>query len=222
MSDISVVIPTLNEEQHISALLEQLEQCPKVMEVLVVDALSTDNTPTIVSGYSKAKLISSERGRSIQMNNGAKEASGDILLFLHADSILNIEAIRSVAPTLEKVEAGCFFLMFDRKGFWLDVYSWFSRYNWTIFTYGDQGLFIKKDFFDRIGGFNNIPIMEDLDIVRRIKRHGGFHKVNHPIITGARRFKKNGAVLQQARNILIVSLFYAGVSPKWLARLYRY
>lgn len=223
MSDISVVIPTLNEEKYIEPLLEQLENCTEVREVIVSDGGSSDGTFQISKQYKKVNWVNSKQGRGVQMNTGAKHAKGNILLFLHADSTIDVSGIQKIDHTLfNDYDAGCFYLEFDIQGFWLNIYSWFSKYNWTILTYGDQGLFIKKSFFQKIGGFQDIPIMEDLDIIRRIKQQGTFEKINHPITTCARRFKKHGVVLQQIKNVFIVSLYYMGVHPARLSKFYKY
>ncbi len=223
MSKISVVIPTLNEEKYIGPLLEQLQAIPEVTEIIVSDGGSIDNTQQIVTGFAKCTWIESMTGRAMQMNTGARKATSSVLLFLHADSRVDVNGMKKIPQTLlDKVGAGSFYLSFDCTGFWLNIYSGFSKFNWTIFTYGDQGLFIKRDLFEKIGGFKEIPIMEDLDIIRRIKRHTRFQKINFPITTCARRFKKHGVVFQQLKNIWLVSLFYLGVSPNWLSRFYRY
>lgn len=223
MSNISVVIPTLNEEKYIEPLLEQLQNCSGVIEIIVSDGGSSDGTFQISKQYNKVSWVNSRQGRARQMNAGAIHAKGEILLFLHADSTIYPMGIQHISSKLtHHFDAGSFYLKFDIQGFWLNIYSWFSKCDWTIFTYGDQGLFIKKSFFQKIGGFRDIPIMEDLDIVRRIKQQGTFQKINFPIITCARRFKKHGVVFQQLKNVFIVTLYYLGASPNWLSKFYKY
>lgn len=223
MGNISVVIPTLNEEKYIGQLLEQLQACALVNEMIISDGGSSDGTSQIAKSYSKVKLIQSERGRAVQMNNGAKVAKNEVLLFLHADSHLTKDGLNAIISSLKNgAEAGSFYLKFDINSFWLNLYSRMSRYNLSVFTYGDQGLFIKRELYNKIGGFKPLPIMEDLDIVRRAKRHGVFKKVNEPITTCARRFEKNGVVRQQVANIIMVSLYYCGVSPERLSKYYKY
>ena len=183
MSEISVVIPTLNEERRIGRLLDQLQSCPKVLEVIVSDGGSTDATRQISKSFPKVRWVNARCGRASQMNTGAQLTRSNILLFLHADSYLNIEGMRQIKPTLSQhADAGSFYLMFDQNGFWLNLYSSMSKRDVSFFTYGDQGLFIKKEVFDEIGGFREIPIMEDLDIVRRIRRSGKFKKINAPTV----------------------------------------
>lgn len=223
MGNISVVIPTLNEEKFIGSLLDQLQVCTSVAEIIVSDGGSTDTTEHIANQYEKVKYVKAPKGRATQMNAGAAYAKNDFLLFLHADSEVDVNGIQSIIPTLSNdTQAGSFYLAFDDAGFWLNLYSRISKSDWTIFTYGDQGLFIRKELFDKVNGFREIPIMEDLDIVRRVKRHGKFKKINFPVTTCARRFNKNGVVLQQLKNVGLVSLYYLGVSPVWLSKFYRY
>lgn len=218
-----MIIPTLNEESFIGALLSLLRKCPEVHEIIVCDGGSRDGTKDEVMRYDDVVWVNASKGRASQMNAGADVASGNILLFLHADSICNSEGIGRIKTTLsDELSAGSFYLNFDVQGFWYNLYSAISKCSWTIFTYGDQGLFIRKSFFDRIGGFRNIPIMEDIDMIRRIKQKGVFKKIDFPITTRARRFKKHGVVLQQLKNTILVLLYYFGVSPKWLSRFYRY
>jgi len=223
MRDISVVIPTLNEEKFIGTLLAQLQKCSDVIEIVVCDGGSQDGTYDQVSKHDNVVWVNAPKGRASQMNVGSRAACGDILLFLHADSICDLKGIQHIKSTLTGgVSAGSFYLDFDVQGFWYKVYSFVSKCDWTVFTYGDQGLFIKKSFFELIGGFREIPIMEDLDIVRRIKRQGIFKKIDFPITTRARRFKKHGVIFQQLRNTALVLLYYLGASPQWLCKFYKY
>lgn len=221
MSTISVIIPTLNEEQNIGRLLDQL--ClikSKDLEIIVVDGGSQDSTLNIIKQYNSVKLIDYVKGRAIQMNAGAKSAQGEQLLFLHADSKLSTEMLNNL--TSIKSDAGSFRMKFKANGFLFLFYSMFTKINWTIFTYGDQGLWIKKSLFQKIGGFKEIPLLEDIDIVSRIKRVSKFEKIPFFISTSARRFKKNGVLKQQLINVILVTAYYIGFSPQFLSRFYRY
>lgn len=220
--NISVVIPTLNEESFIGNLLENVSSHINVKEVLIADGGSSDFTERVASGFDKVKWIKSPRGRAKQMNYAAAVATGDILLFLHADSHVDKNAIDSIPQALEEALAGSCYLSFDVNNAWLKWYSDISKFNLSLFTYGDQGLFIKKETFVSIGGFKDIPIMEDYEMVCRLKKMGSFVKLDYPIITSARRFQRYGVVRQQLLNVLLVGMYNVGVSPSFISRFYKY
>lgn len=218
---VSIIVPTLNEEATIATLLTNLKSQNGDFEIIIVDGGSHDKTFTIAKSFSPIKLLSSAQGRAIQMNNGANIACGDILLFLHADTILPPNAILAIENSLvKKVVAGCFYLKFDHPNFLLKVYSQFSKINHSLFTYGDQAMFIKTSVFNTIKGFSDIPIMEDVEIQSRLKAHGKFIKLSIPVQTSARRFLKNGIIWQQIVNIMLILLFKLGVSPENIKRYY--
>ena len=222
MKKISVVIPVLNEDGVIGSLLSQLTRNDSFLEIIVVDGGSTDATGDKVREFHGVKWLQAEAGRAKQMNYGAAMATGDILWFLHADSNVpeNSAALVTQAMAHSPV-GGSFFLKLDQEHLWLDVFSKLSRLNMSIFTYGDQGIFVRRDTFKELNGFKEIPIMEDLDLVRRIKKKGSFTKLPHAVSTSARRFMKNGVVRQELKNVLLVLGYYAGISPYYLARYYR-
>ena len=145
-----------------------------------------------------------------------------MFLFLHADTILPADAFRLVGDALADpgVVGGCFRLAFDRDDPWLHMYSCFSRINHPLFTYGDQGLFVRREAFERIGGFREMPLLEDVEIQERLRREGRFVKFRQRVVTLARRFVPYGPVRQQALNVGIVVLYNPGVSPARLKRLY--
>jgi rSAM/selenodomain-associated transferase 2 len=219
---ISVVVPTLNESLHIEKLLNSLMYSHLVKEIIVVDGGSTDETVKIVKGYENVKLVMSKTGRAIQMNDGAKAASFPFLLFLHADSYLTKVTLDYLGYAVLESLTGSFRLKFDNDKFILRFFAWFSKHNWTLTTYGDQGLFITKRLFNELNGFNEMPLFEDIDMVRRIKRNAGFKKFPVAITTSSRRFEKRGSLKQQMVNILLVTAYYLKISPHFLRRFYRY
>jgi len=156
------------------------------------------------------------------MNAGARAAGGEILLFAHADCRLPAAAFAEIHRALgdPAVAAGSFCLAFDRDDPWLRAYARASRINHPLFTYGDQGLFLRRELFERIGGFREIPLMEDVEIQRRLRRAGRFVKLPQPVVTSARRFLRHGVLRQQALNAALVGLYYLGVAPARLARAY--
>ncbi len=158
------------------------------------------------------------------MNMGANAATGDTLLFLHADTVLPSGGLSLINETLEQdgIVAGSFSLRFDKPSPMLKVLGCFSRINHILFTYGDQGLFMKRSTFNKIDGFSDLPLMEDIAIQKKLRRLGGFRKVQKPVITSARRFYANGIVRQQLLNTTLVMLYYLGMSPAKLSRYYSY
>src|SRR5919108_3890503 len=202
---ISVIVPTLNEAEIIESSLRSLLSHHGDFEVIVSDGGSSDGTLDIISKFPQVKQVMSERGRGKQMNEGAKLARGDILLFLHADTCLPPYAFQLIEEAMSdsRVVGGSFCINFDHYSFLLRIYSLFSRINHILFTYGDQGLFIRCDIFRRLGGFKDIPIMEDLEIQKRLRSMGRFVKICEPAVTSARRFIDNGIIMQQIQKIVL-------------------
>jgi rSAM/selenodomain-associated transferase 2 len=219
---VSVIIPTLNEVGIIESSLKDLLSHSGDFEVIVADGDSSDGTLDLISQFPEVKLVASLRGRGKQMNAGAKVASGDIFLFLHADTSLPPHAFSTIEETMSqaRVVGGCFYLSFGRRSPLLSLYSLFSRINHILFTYGDQGLFLDSKTFWALGGFGDIPIMEDVEIQRRLRRMGRFVKIAEPTVTSARRYIKYGIMRQQILNALLVFLYHLGFSPHLLKRFY--
>jgi len=220
---ISVIIPTLNEQDKIGILLGSLlGSIDRSLEVIVVDGGSDDGTLEKIHKFPKIILVKGEKGRANQFNEGARQSNGDILFFVHADSKLpNLwkEQIEAVMDN-RKYIGGTFYLKFDKEGFWYHLYSRMSQINNSLCTFGDQGLFVRRTDFEKIGKYPPIPIMEDYEILYRMRQIGKLTKLDSPIITSARKFTKNGAVLQQFKNVLIVILYKIGVRPSKLAKWY--
>jgi len=220
---ISIVIPVLNESQTIESCLFRLKEQIKHHEIVVVDGGSDDNTLDIIRAFAGVKWLRSPQGRGKQMNRGAEVAKGDLLLFLHADTCLPPGGLDRIETMMaqEEILAGSFSLSFDEPDLLLKLYALFSQINHLLFTYGDQGLFITRHIFERIGGFQEIPIMEDVEIQKRLRKMGRFVKIRLPVVTSARRFLTHGIIKQQIQNIGIVFLYHTGFSPVWLNRFYK-
>ena len=187
-----------------------------------MDGGSVDRTCEVVRSFEGVQLLHSPKGRALQMNLGASKASGEILWFLHADTVPPADFLSQIRQSMDSrdTSAGCFYLKFDEDHPVLRLYSKFSRINHTLFTYGDQAIFVKRSVFREIGGYESLPIMEDLEIQKRLKRKGKFAKIDAAVITSARKFTREGIIWNQVKNIILVLLYLMGVSPRKLARHY--
>jgi rSAM/selenodomain-associated transferase 2 len=218
---ISVIIPTLNEAENILRTIESVRQQDREAEIIVTDGGSVDGTSEIARLH--AQVIDAPRGRARQMNAGAQIATGDVLLFLHGDSRLAPGALAQLKDSLldPRVAGGTFTLIFDDAHPLLRFNAWCSNINWLIFRYGDEGIFVRRSIFDALGGYADLPLMEDIDLVRRLSRHGRRVLIRHyPVTTAARRFMERGVARQELLNALLVAAWLAGVKPQTLARWY--
>ncbi|MCB2181627.1 MAG: TIGR04283 family arsenosugar biosynthesis glycosyltransferase [Desulfobulbaceae bacterium] len=220
---VSVIIPVLNEEQHLSLVLDSIGSGDFV-EVIVVDGGSTDRTPQIAEKYG-VKILFCRSGRARQLNAGAAEAKGEIYLFLHGDTTLPEGFAELVRKSLaeENIAAGAFQLSFDSPLKKMKFISWGANVRSKIFQmpYGDQALFMKASRFNEIGGFPEISIMEDFSLVRELKKRGKILILDHWVVSSARRWERHGTLRVSALNQLIVLGFFLGFHPDFLAKLYR-
>jgi rSAM/selenodomain-associated transferase 2 len=220
---ISVVIPTLNESAYIRDALESLDE-DSLGEILVVDGGSEDNTVDLAISYG-AKVLITGRGRARQMNAGAATAQGEVLLFLHADTRLPGGYANRIRRALNcpGIVAGAFRLRFDRRRSpWLKIIQ--STGNWRAkylqMPFGDQALFLPRALFLEVGGFAEIPIMEDVELIRRLRSRGGIKILPTFVVTSARRYEQSGALKRMLINKASMLGYCLGVPPERVARWY--
>jgi hypothetical protein len=220
---LSVVMPALDEEEQLVATLSALAPYAEV-EVIVVDGGSADATVAIARA-SGVRTLMARPPRSIQLNAGAAAASADVLLFLHADTRLPHDFPEQVRRTMadDRVAAGAFHLSIDRNLRSLRIIervaNWRSRF--LQMPYGDQAIFLRRDTFWELGAYPPIPIMEDFELVQRLKRRGRIALATGTATTSARRWLKLGALRTWLINQLVIGAYCAGVSPQRLAVWYR-
>lgn len=222
---ISVIIPTYNEATIILSTIRTLKNYDarrNIEEIIVCDGGSTDETVKNATAAG-AKVISSKKGRAIQMNAGAGVAKGSVLYFLHADTIPPPGYAADIMGAIDKgYSIGCFRLRFDVHHWFLKANAWFTRFNVNAYRFGDQSLFVRKVVFEKSGGFNEKLIMlEDQEIVTRLKKHGSFIVLSKPVTTSSRKYLVNGIYKTQAVYFLIYMLYRLGISQQKLLKLYR-
>ncbi|MBL6955820.1 MAG: TIGR04283 family arsenosugar biosynthesis glycosyltransferase [Chlorobium phaeobacteroides] len=221
--NLSIIIPTYNEEKNIADILSSLCKATEKrndVEIIVSDA-SDDNTQRIASEFC-VTVCRSPKGRAAQMNRGAERATGEMLYFLHADTLPPAGFIDTILSAKQSgKEAGCFQLTFDDPHWLMQTYGWFTRLPLTLCRGGDQSLFIMSDLFKRIGGFNEeLRVMEDIEIIERISTHSTFTILNDRVITSARKYAVNGRIRLQVIFGLIHLLYSLGFDQDIIADYY--
>jgi len=220
-ASISVVIPALNEQENIGEVIERLQGSS--VEIIVADGGSTDETVAICR-RAGAKVIVSKPGRGAQLNRGAAEAGGQILFFLHADAIPPgrfPDLIR--APLARGAVGGAFSFGTDLGGLSMRIVTFGANHRARLLgiVFGDQGIFVRADLFRRIGGFPDLPVMEDREFVRELKRRGRFVILPERVVSSARKWRANGVWRVTFLNQVVMWLYLIGVNADRLGIWYR-
>jgi len=219
---VSIIVPTLNEELVLEKTLTQFQQLSP-HELIVSDGGSDDDTRNIAGRFSH-RVITGSAGRALQMNVGADEATGDILLFLHADSRIEPESYRKMLQCMQNPKwiGGAFKLCIESGKWSLKLIALLANIRSKYFglAYGDQGFFVRKEVFKDMNGFSPLPICEDLDFYHRLRKKGPVILLKEKAHTSPRRWIKEGILFTTARNTLIAVLFGLGFPPHILTKWY--
>jgi uncharacterized protein len=225
----SIVIPVFHEGEHILSLIDRIQAMRPMepCEIIVVDGSPDLDTLQYLRERQDVRAVAAQVGRAKQMNRGASVARGEILLFLHADTELPPGALGKITEALRGSDAvgGAFDLGIASGKVVFRVIERASsiRSRLTRIPYGDQAFFVKKKYFDLIGGFREIPLMEDIEFMQRVKKRGGRIRIlKDRVMTSPRRWEKEGTLFCTLRNWTISTLYYLGVSPETLNRFYRH
>jgi rSAM/selenodomain-associated transferase 2 len=217
----SVIIPALNEAQCIQNTIKRIRDLDETAQIIVADAESSDETIQLCQ-KAKVEIVFSRRGRGPQCNAGSAKASGDVLLFLHADTLLPENAFKLLTNYFsnDNIMIGTFRLGFDVNNVMLRFYCSFTKFDSMFTRFGDQCIVIRKSFFKQIGGFPDWPLFEDVHLLRLARRHAKIISFPSQVITSARRFMTRGIIKTQLLNGFLLLLYLLGVSPVLLANWY--
>ena len=224
MMILSVIIPALNEEMHIQRCIETLRAGGFSGEIIVADGGSRDRTRDMALIHAGVSVIDSPKGRGPQMNAGSAVAAGNALLFLHADTILEQGWAVELEALLDEPSfvGGAFSFSIDCPSpKYRLVEAWVRLRCWLCnLPYGDQAIFIRKTVFQRLGGYKEIPLMEDVDLISRMKKQGRIAVLRKKAITSGRRWAVRGLLRTAMNNQLTMLMYHLGVSTERLARFY--
>lgn len=226
--EISVIIPTLNEELTITKTLDALSRLVNVSEVVVVDGGSTDKTVEIVRNYQGLKALqlieTTVRGRGQQLHEGTKHAKGDIFWFVHADTRPTQGSGRQIKGAMKyrEVVGGNFEVIFNGSGRWARFLTWLYPQLRTLrLCYGDSAFFVGRIAYGEVGGFRDYEIFEDVDLFRRLQKKGRFVHLSQTVTTSSRRFENSNFIWIFMRWSTLQGLYWCGVPPRILGRYYK-
>ena len=222
-ASVSVIVPVWNEAGRLAGWLDDLSREPGVREIIVADGGSRDGSAELAARVPGVRVVRSRRGRGMQMNAGAHAASGSVLLFLHCDTSLPGGAIAELSALLASAPAdfGAFRVRFEPSVMLPNSLAWLTRFAQPWCCFGDQGIFAAREFFERTGGFEDIPLLEDVRWARWAFRLGRMVRSRRTAVTSARRFVEMGVARQLWRDLCILVRERMGHDPRQLERLYQ-
>jgi len=218
---VSVIIPTLNEEESIESLLQNLLAIPNI-EVIVSDGGSSDDTLAICSRY-PVIMVESRPGRGFQLNAGAASASGDILFFVHADSAIEPSLINEMCQAVNaRQQWGCCTLSFDNEAFIFRLIAWQSNLRSRLYSscYGDQGIFCSRRLFDEAGQYPTTVFLEDIALSDILRRKSRACILKGTITTSSRRFRRYGVFRTIIKMQMVKVMYRLGIKPESLIEWY--
>ena len=224
---LSIIIPTYNEAAGLPALLQHLRQAGAhpgaSVEIIIADGQSTDGTAALAQAAGAHVLDCPIKGRAAQLNHGARHAAGSILYFLHADTYPPVGFVEDIRRAVGAgYGCGCYRLAFDTPHWFLRTNAWFTRFNVEAARFGDQSLFVRRAVFEQAGGYReDLMMMEDQEITRRLRQHTRLRVLPATIVTSARKYRENGVFRLQGVYYLLTLLYRLGVSQPVLLRTYR-
>ncbi|MCZ6873641.1 MAG: TIGR04283 family arsenosugar biosynthesis glycosyltransferase [bacterium] len=220
---LSVIVPTLNEQAHLHASLASVSLAP-TDELIIVDGGSRDATQEIARQFTP-HVLDAPQGRARQMNAGARQSQGHVLLFLHADTQLPPGGLDSIRVVMRQhdITGGAFRLNLTPPTLGLRLVAWGANLRTRIgrLPYGDQALFIRRSLFKKIGGYADTPFLEDVQLVKALRQNGKLAIIPQAVMTSGRRWQDEGLIYTTVRNNVLMLLYGLGVSPATLKRWYR-
>jgi len=221
---LSIIVPVLNEAPLLDEFLAKLRTLRAELEIIVVDGGSADGTCSIAQRSGDC-VIAATRGRASQMNAGAKIARGEVLWFLHADLEVPATSIERMRRALAdpNVVGGCFRLRFPRKELIYRVSDSLGNLGVSVFGFalGDHGIFCRRQVFHQVGGYVDVPILEDAELYRRLRGHGKMRQLREEIVSSPRAYEAHGAYRTTAFYFSILALYVVGFPIPWLNRIHR-
>lgn len=225
--NISVIIPTLDEESAIEKTLDALSRLVNIAEIIVVDGGSSDKTIEIVENYKTQKELkvikTLDANRGKQLNEGTKHAAGDVFWFVHADTRPVQGCGKQIKELMryEEIVGGNFKIVFDGEGKWSRFLTWlYPQLRAIGLLYGDSAFFVRRETYEKIGGFRELPLFEDIDLYKRLLKKGQFVYVDLPVVTSSRRFENRSFLWTFLRWSVFQGLYWFGVPPRLLAKKY--
>lgn len=223
---VSVIIPTVNEESSVADAVESALKAG-ALEIIVADGGSEDATTDVARQAGASTVVTSERGRGAQLAAGAASASGEWLLFLHADNLLGSECLKQIQGTqihsTADTDWGAFYQRIQNDALPYRLLEWgnAARVRLRKMPFGDQAMFVRRSVYESVGGFQPVPLMEDVELAMRLRRTSRPRLLPGPVLVDSRRWQRRGVIRQTARNWFIQAAYACGVSESTLASWYR-